>query len=191
MFTTIFTDRKWPTVCDFTREFKCANDVCISLDKVCDLKDDCGDFSDERGCQVGECNPVHRGGCQHKCTPVGDKGYVCVCPKGYKVSSNNTKKCENINECATFGHNCSQICTNLEGYYNCSCRPGFRMVNEKCIATGHPPVLFIANGLDVRAIDNNQQYQSSLIVGESRVQAIDYDPIKGIFLNFLHSFCNN
>lgn len=148
------------------------------MSQVCDHKDDCGDLSDERGCHQGECNPVHRGGCEHNCTSVGDGGYICTCPKGYQVSQNNSKMCEDIDECANFGHNCSQICTNSEGFYSCSCRQGFRMLSEKCIATGHPPVLFIANGLDVRALDNNQQHQSSLIVGESRIQAIDYDPIK-------------
>lgn len=54
------------------------------------------------------------------------------------------------------------------------------MLDERCIAKSESStfVLF-ANGPDVRAIDLNQQHQSSLITGESRVQALDYDPVAG------------
>ncbi|XP_015791351.1 low-density lipoprotein receptor-related protein 2 [Tetranychus urticae] len=169
--------RKYPVHC-LPNQYKCANDLCIPLDKTCDHQDDCGDLSDERGCHEGECSPIHRGGCAHNCTSVGEGGYICTCPRGYRISHNNTKVCEDIDECATFGHNCSQICTNFEGSYGCFCKPGFKMFEEKCSATGHPPVVLIANGLDIRAVDNSQQHQSSLIAGESRIQALDFDPIK-------------
>lgn len=100
--------------------------------------------------------------------------------RGYHIAHNNSKICEDINECTNFGHNCSQSCVNLEGTYLCKCKPGFEMLDERCIAKSESStfVLF-ANGPDVRAIDLNQQHQSSLITGESRVQALDYDPVAG------------
>lgn len=172
--------RKWPEPCNHDH-YLCANERCITMDKVCDHVDDCGDLSDERGCQVGTCDnnkDGNKGGCAHNCTSLATGGYICVCPKGYQVSLNNSKLCVDIDECANFGHNCSQICTNLEKYYTCSCRPEYQKFEEKCVASGNPPFILVANGLDIRAIEPNQQHQSSLIAGESRIQAIDFDPVK-------------
>ena len=40
------------TVADICKssEFMCGNLQCVSLDRVCDSKDDCGDYSDELQC---------------------------------------------------------------------------------------------------------------------------------------------
>ena len=38
--------------CDPTSEFRCADGrMCVSVDFLCDLEDDCGDGSDERNCR--------------------------------------------------------------------------------------------------------------------------------------------
>ena len=38
-------------------DFKCANGNCVDRSKICDLKDDCGDKTDERGChEEGKCD---------------------------------------------------------------------------------------------------------------------------------------
>lgn len=73
-------------------------------------------------------------------------GYLCTCPKGYQVDKNNTKRCVDIDECAKFGSHCSQICENLEGSFECKCRPGFRLYDERCVAEGDGPFLIFANG---------------------------------------------
>ncbi|RWS16465.1 low-density lipoprotein receptor-related protein 2-like protein [Dinothrombium tinctorium] len=171
--------RKWPIPCT-ANQFKCTNERCISLDKLCDHQDDCGDLSDEKGCHTGTCTKQDRGGCQHNCTALSGGGYICTCPRGYKISHNNTKMCEDINECENFGHNCSQICENLEGTYSCECKEGYQLFEERCVAKGQVPIILYANGPEVRAMDNSHQVQSSLIKGESRIQALDYDPIKDI-----------
>ena len=38
-------------------DFKCANGNCVDRSKICDLQNDCGDFSDENGChEEGKCD---------------------------------------------------------------------------------------------------------------------------------------
>lgn len=41
-----------------------------------------------------------------------------------------------IDECATYGHNCSQICVNMEGNYHCTCHIGFEDYGGHCAANG-------------------------------------------------------
>lgn len=53
--------------------------------------------------------------------------YICACYPGFIISPENRKKCEDVDECATGAHHCSQICTNLNGTFGCSCAPGFRL----------------------------------------------------------------
>lgn len=174
--------RRWPLPC-LASQYKCANEQCIPMEKVCDHVDDCGDLSDEKGCHKGTCNKETKGGCQHNCTSIGtpsEGGYICVCPRGYHIPHNNTKHCEDIDECSTFGHNCSQVCVNMEATYVCSCRPGFEMFDERCVAKGTPPYILFANGPDIRSVDLSHQHQSSLVTGESRVQSLDFDPINGM-----------
>lgn len=158
-------------------EFKCTNGKCIPRVEVCNRKDDCGDLSDERGCHEGTCDAATRGGCEHNCTTLGDaNGYICTCASGYKIKDDDPKRCEDINECATFGHNCSQICENLMGDYGCRCKEGYEMFKSHCHAKGPAPIVLYTNGPDIRMLDMKNEVQSSVITGESRVQALDYDP---------------
>lgn len=191
-------------------QFKCANDRCVSLDRLCDHRDDCGDRSDELGCHVGRCTPTDKGGCQHACLALSDaaneltvrtkttpipirpaessdtasvklgQGYLCLCPKGYMIDPNNSKLCVDVDECTTFGHNCSQICTNLEGTYGCSCSTGFRMVDDRCAADGASPLVLFANGPDIRAVDYEQRRQQLLVTSQSRTQSVDFDPVSSL-----------
>ena len=71
-----------------------------------------------------------RGGCQHRCNNLPGGGYLCLCDSGYVVNPENPKKCIDVDECQTFGHNCSQICTNMNGTYSCSCRDGFELSDQ-------------------------------------------------------------
>ena len=107
-------------------------------------------------------------------------GYLCTCPKGFSIDPNNTKHCIDINECAKFGSHCSQICENLEGTYECKCRNGFRLYEERCAADGGTPFLLFANGPDIRAIDYEQERQDLIVTAQSRIQSLDYDAINDI-----------
>ena len=54
---------------------------------------------------------------------VGDRGFV--------VDPTNPKKCIDIDECIQpHKNNCSQICTNFNGTYACSCRDGFDLSDK-------------------------------------------------------------
>lgn len=56
--------------------FMCSNGRCISEGNLCDGKDDCGDQSDERNCNVNECLNRRVSGCTQDCQDL---------PVGYKV----------------------------------------------------------------------------------------------------------
>lgn len=57
--------------------FMCSNGRCISQGNLCDGKDDCGDRSDERNCNVNECLNRRVSRCTQDCQDL---------PVGYKVS---------------------------------------------------------------------------------------------------------
>ena len=80
--------------------------------------------------QFFTCFQGTRGGCQHRCNNLPGGGYLCLCDSGYVVNPENPKKCIDVDECQTFGHNCSQICTNMNGTYSCSCRDGFELSDQ-------------------------------------------------------------
>jgi hypothetical protein len=44
--------------------------------------------------------------------------------------------CMDVNECATWGA-CSQLCVNTVGGHKCDCAPGYVMINNSCMVTGH------------------------------------------------------
>lgn len=163
--------------------FKCDHNKCLQLDKVCNNIADCEDLSDERGCHQGVCNPPDQiGNCSHSCRSVpGGTGYICVCPRGYQVQADNAHKCVDIDECSSLRfNNCSQICINDLGSHHCECHPGFTKYEDRCAAEGSMPSILYANGPEIRAVDVMELHQSSVISGESRIQAIDYDPIESI-----------
>ncbi|KAE8625546.1 hypothetical protein XENTR_v10006315 [Xenopus tropicalis] len=73
--------------------------------------------------------PCYREGSLNCIDLHGD--FFCHCKPGWTGKSCST----DINECATDNGNCSQICVNKPGTYQCLCRSGYRLhVNNKlCI----------------------------------------------------------
>lgn len=71
--------------------------------------------------------------CPAVCDP--NDRFQCFCPQGYVLEERQDSSfCIDINECESFY--CEQTCQNTYGSYNCSCRPGFKLVGGfSCIET--------------------------------------------------------
>lgn len=172
-------DQRMTRMCDLSHEFKCANKKCIDRRQLCNFADDCGDQSDELGCHhTLHCNAAGLGGCEQQCQNLTDGGYICHCNAGYIISKENSKKCVDIDECATGNHTCSQLCTNLNGTYSCSCRDGFRASDGHsgvCRAEKEDVTLIFANGPEIRAYDLTKQDEFDVIMSENRIESLDYN----------------
>ena len=73
-----------------------------------------------------------KGGCEHVCTNNGTEA-VCSCNEGYKVSTEDDKKCTKIHPCDkdTKG-GCDQTCNKGEGEdFTCSCTAPDWKLNEE------------------------------------------------------------
>lgn len=106
-------------------------------------------------------------------------GYICVCFSGFIISKDNRKVCLDVDECATGQHHCSQMCTNLNGTYGCSCRDGFKLsdqISGECRAVIENSELLFANGPEIRALDLRLKDEKGIISDEKRIEAVDYNP---------------
>ncbi|KAF2897473.1 hypothetical protein ILUMI_08703 [Ignelater luminosus] len=170
--------------CDLYTEYQCANKKCINKTQVCDFADDCGDSSDELGCHHNKvCTEADKGGCEHHCMNLTDGGYICACYSGFIISKENRKKCQDVDECTTGTHQCSQICTNLNGTFSCSCHDGFVLsdhLSGVCRAREDMVTLLFANGPEIRAYTLNNNEEIDVISEEQRIEALDYNPVNKI-----------
>lgn len=122
--------------------FPCDSGECIKWSQVCDQEANCLDASDEAGKCLVACS-INNGGCAQVCRP-SPTGPSCACHDGY-IMSNDTKTCEDVDECQHSGI-CSQYCYNYKGGYKCSCAPGYLLASDRrrCKALGdsQPFILF-------------------------------------------------
>lgn len=103
---------------------------------------------------------------------------------GFVVDSENPKKCVDVNECLDFGHNCSQICTNSKGGYECSCRDGFRLsdafsgVCRSTVSEDFAKVLFTTGPeIHAQAMQGSRPRRAfEVLKNESRIVGMDYNP---------------
>ncbi|CAJ0930175.1 unnamed protein product, partial [Mesorhabditis belari] len=172
-------------------EFKCANGKCINQTLACDRNDDCGDASDEIGCNKhnGKTCESHgdNGGCKHLCTDVSD-GYYCHCRDGFQPDPQNPLDCIDVDECK--GNNtCTQMCLNTKGSYLCRCTDDYEnnvvvgaMTGKDCRAKGDPAEIIIAaddnlvqvgmhhgNGVNTHAAAEAE-------VDDNDIISVDFDP---------------
>ena len=84
--------------CDSDKEFDCGGDgkMCIPMERVCNGKNDCGNWADEpkERCGINECSQnllEEIPGCDQQCIDL-PIGYKCACKKGYQLVGNTTCK---------------------------------------------------------------------------------------------------
>uniref|UniRef100_A0A3Q3FLQ0 Epidermal growth factor n=1 Tax=Labrus bergylta TaxID=56723 RepID=A0A3Q3FLQ0_9LABR len=116
--------------------------------------------------------------CGHGCL-ITDEGAVCVCPDG-SILQEDGQACTGCSSPDNGG--CSQMCTPVTpSRWQCSCLPGYQLHQDskRCIASGPPPYLLVANLVDVRQIHPDGSGDRTLVQDpRGTIIALDYDPIQ-------------
>ena len=116
-----------------------------------------------------------RYGCSNGCvqTPYGA---LCTCPDGEVLNPNDTKVCQDFNECDPPGL-CAQGCTNLKASYYCSCEKGYILDNKhNCKAENHSDAfLVISNRRSLLIADLDQKSIERIPVSVENVVATTSD----------------
>ncbi|XP_045762403.1 prolow-density lipoprotein receptor-related protein 1-like [Maniola jurtina] len=105
--------------------WRCDNGACVAPGALCDGQDHCGDYSDERHCNVNECL-VANGECPHNCTDLA-VGHACWCRAGWR---RERRACRDVDECREDAP-CEHHCRNTLGSYVCSCADGYRLMEDR------------------------------------------------------------
>ncbi|XP_048049460.1 low-density lipoprotein receptor-related protein 1B isoform X2 [Megalobrama amblycephala] len=156
--------------------FMCSNGRCISEKSLCDLKDDCGDRSDEKNCNVNECLNRRVSGCTQDCQDL-PVGYKCKCWPGFHLK-NDGRTCVDIDECSTTLP-CSQNCTNTYGSFKCLCVDGYEASRKdpnscKSLST-EEPFLILADLHEIRKLSVDGSNYTLLKQGLNNIISLDFD----------------
>ncbi|XP_024913784.1 low-density lipoprotein receptor-related protein 2-like [Cynoglossus semilaevis] len=173
-------------------QFTCSSGRCIPQRWVCDKFNDCGDYSDEKGC-VCDDKPDCPGGtdesnstaqltcsldrcstlsCEFHCHP-SPQGGSCYCPDGFVVA-NDSRTCVDYNDCEIWGI-CDQLCEDRPGTHHCSCANGYFLEQGhvcKANVSGGLPQLIFTNGGDVEIADIHGRFVRVLVPSQGRGYAV-------------------
>ncbi|GAB1601643.1 very low-density lipoprotein receptor-like isoform X2 [Argonauta hians] len=158
------------------RMFDCYGDKkkCIPWNKVCDFRNDCGNWNDEHKELCNEKFPCKdmNGGCEQQCISMRHT-HRCDCFPGYQLTGNSS--CVDIDECKIFG-TCSQLCENHIGSYKCSCLSGYELHNRNsCKTIGPRPWLIVSNKADVRRLQLGTHKYKLIHSKSDNAIALDFD----------------
>ncbi|XP_063881494.1 prolow-density lipoprotein receptor-related protein 1-like isoform X4 [Scylla paramamosain] len=153
--------------------FRCKNGICLEYTYLCNGHNDCGDFSDEDLCNVNECELPNL--CLHKCI---DKaiGYSCQCYEGYINNANDSRVCEDVNECEESP--CPHFCHNTHGSYHCGCAEGYVAEDNGHVCRANSsvkPTLIFTNRYVIREMDLNGANSRPLVANLTNAVGLDYD----------------
>ncbi|XP_026091548.1 low-density lipoprotein receptor-related protein 1B [Carassius auratus] len=156
--------------------FMCANGRCVPLGSVCNQRDDCGDRSDERNCNVNECLNRKVSGCTQDCQDL-PVGYKCTCWPGFRLK-NDGRTCIDVDECSE-NFPCSHQCINNYGSFHCLCADGYQRPASNphsCRSlSAEEPFLILADHHEIRKISLDGSNYTLLKQGLSNVISLDFD----------------
>ncbi|XP_002138212.3 prolow-density lipoprotein receptor-related protein 1 isoform X1 [Drosophila pseudoobscura] len=153
-------------LCGFTRQ-------CISVDQLCDGKNDCEDTTDEGFlCADKLCDHGHE--CSHNChnTP---EGYICSCPDHLFLQPNG-KRC-NMQHACDHWDTCSQVCQTSGKGYDCRCLEGFDLAYDKftCKSTApDEPYVIFTNRQDIKGINLKTMAVGTFYTSLRNIIALDF-----------------
>lgn len=150
---------------------------CIRESLLCNGVHDCKDKSDEKGCNITDCDkkPCSQGCIEKKI------GYECNCTFGYHLGEDG-KTC--ISDCELYkNHGCSQVChppNATNGIHVCDCVKGYKLDVDSTSCkhnTRDKPHLLVANKHYLSRLSMSKMKKSYEIL-EDRLQrgvAVDFD----------------
>ncbi|TKR96498.1 hypothetical protein L596_010507 [Steinernema carpocapsae] len=154
-------------------QFQCDNGVCLVNETLlCDKKNDCGDWSDEKLCSIDEC--MRDMPCAEICEDQ-KIGYTCSCSPGKRLLE-DLRSCEEENAC--YGHNCTQICDPIGPTYRCVCEPGYELGPDlrTCRhADKLTPEILVVNRRSIRRFTIDGRSKGMILANMSNGVAVDYD----------------
>lgn len=153
-------------LCGFSRQ-------CISVNQLCDGKNDCEDTTDEGFlCADKLCERDHE--CSHRChnTP---EGYICSCPDHLFLQPNG-KRCSMQHACEHWD-SCSQVCETSGKGYECRCLEGFDLAYDKftCKSTApDEPYVIFTNRQDIKGINLKTLEVGNFYTSLRNIIALDF-----------------
>ncbi|XP_077472512.1 low-density lipoprotein receptor-related protein 2a isoform X9 [Stigmatopora argus] len=153
--------------------------ACIPVDQLCDGIPHCPEGEDEtnavagRNCSVWRCSSLS---CEDRCHPSPNGG-ICSCPSGYIVNRNDSRSCQDFDDCSMWGV-CDQLCEDRLGSHHCSCREGYILEQHRfCRAdTSHGvPLLVFSNGRDLLIGNIHGNSLRTLVLSQNRGAAAGVD----------------